>query len=248
MALSYNLAYHEIISVHPTRRQIFAGKSDSTFWNIWQWVTRKLILILWGVPSVVFKGEKYYFRVYVHFQGNANGLEPSWMLPHCIACFFCFWPIFQFNHFPSTARAFVDISCVRKYLDNLEVSNTSHVFYCWVHDTYKTVCFLIMEGIKYFSTDFVRKRERVTPKSYLPRKWNTFFSPKNFYFVQHVTLNSLVTLVTKDFLATSFAHQPNTSRPKCFKGLLPNQDQLFQGTSLSPCSCSPSTSFMQHGF
>ena len=38
MALSYNLGYHEIISVHPTRRQIFAGKTDSTFWNIWQWV------------------------------------------------------------------------------------------------------------------------------------------------------------------------------------------------------------------
>ena len=38
MALSYNLAYQEIISVHPTRRQIFAGKTDSTFWNIWQWV------------------------------------------------------------------------------------------------------------------------------------------------------------------------------------------------------------------
>ena len=38
MALSCNLAYQEIISMHPTRRQIFAGKSDSTFWNIWQWV------------------------------------------------------------------------------------------------------------------------------------------------------------------------------------------------------------------
>ena len=38
MALSYNLAYQEIISVHPTRRQIFAGKTDLTFWNIWQWV------------------------------------------------------------------------------------------------------------------------------------------------------------------------------------------------------------------
>ena len=38
MALSYNLAYQEIISVNPTRRQIFAGKSDSTFWNILQWV------------------------------------------------------------------------------------------------------------------------------------------------------------------------------------------------------------------
>ena len=38
MTLSYNLAYQEIILVHPTRRQIFAGKSVSTFWNIWEWV------------------------------------------------------------------------------------------------------------------------------------------------------------------------------------------------------------------
>ena len=36
MALSYNLGYHESISVHPTRRQIFAGKPYSTFPNIWQ--------------------------------------------------------------------------------------------------------------------------------------------------------------------------------------------------------------------
>ena len=35
MTLSYNLAYQEIILVHPTRRQIFAGKPYSTFWNIW---------------------------------------------------------------------------------------------------------------------------------------------------------------------------------------------------------------------
>ena len=38
MALSYNLGYQEIILVHPTRRQIFAGKPYSTFWNIWEWV------------------------------------------------------------------------------------------------------------------------------------------------------------------------------------------------------------------
>ena len=31
MALSYNLGYQESISVHPTRRQISAGKPDSTF-------------------------------------------------------------------------------------------------------------------------------------------------------------------------------------------------------------------------
>ena len=44
MALSYNLAYQEIISVNPTRRQIFAGKTDSTFPNNWQWV----IYCLWA--------------------------------------------------------------------------------------------------------------------------------------------------------------------------------------------------------
>ena len=38
MALSYNLVHQEIISVHPTRCQIFAGKTDLAFWNIWQWV------------------------------------------------------------------------------------------------------------------------------------------------------------------------------------------------------------------
>ena len=34
MALLLYLAYQEIISVHPTRRPIFAGKPYSTFWNI----------------------------------------------------------------------------------------------------------------------------------------------------------------------------------------------------------------------
>ena len=38
MALSYNLGYQDSILVHPTRRQIFAGKPYSTFPNIWEWV------------------------------------------------------------------------------------------------------------------------------------------------------------------------------------------------------------------
>ena len=38
MAFSYSLGYQESISVHPTRRQIFAGKPDSTFPNIWEWL------------------------------------------------------------------------------------------------------------------------------------------------------------------------------------------------------------------
>ena len=38
MALSYNLGYQESISVHPTRRQYFAGKPYSNFPNIWEWL------------------------------------------------------------------------------------------------------------------------------------------------------------------------------------------------------------------
>ena len=42
MALSYNLGYRESISVHPTRRQNFAGKVYSNFPNIWEWVISHL--------------------------------------------------------------------------------------------------------------------------------------------------------------------------------------------------------------
>ena len=42
MPLSYNLAYQEIILVHPTRRQIFTGKPYATFWNIWEWVIPRI--------------------------------------------------------------------------------------------------------------------------------------------------------------------------------------------------------------
>ena len=38
MALSYNLGYQKSISVHPTRRQNFAGKVYSNFPNIWEWL------------------------------------------------------------------------------------------------------------------------------------------------------------------------------------------------------------------
>ena len=49
MALSYNLGYQESISVHPTRRQNFAGKVYLVFPNIWEWVVGSL----WrGTPSI----------------------------------------------------------------------------------------------------------------------------------------------------------------------------------------------------
>ena len=45
MALSYNLGYQESISVHPTRRQNFAGKPYSIFPNIWEWLI--YVIISW---------------------------------------------------------------------------------------------------------------------------------------------------------------------------------------------------------
>ena len=56
MALSFNLGYQESISVHPTRRQNFAGKVYSNFPNIWEWLVWKfskqeLILTVISTPS-----------------------------------------------------------------------------------------------------------------------------------------------------------------------------------------------------
>ena len=38
MTLSYRLGYLETILVHPKTRQGFAGKTNSTFYNIWDLV------------------------------------------------------------------------------------------------------------------------------------------------------------------------------------------------------------------
>ena len=72
---------------------------------------------------------------------------------------------FQARSGPSlTFLVFANIQTIWKFQIHLQV------FYCWVHDTYKRVCSLIMEGIKYFLTDFVRESEGVTSKSFLLRK------------------------------------------------------------------------------
>ena len=68
MALSYNLDYQESISVHPTRRQNFAGKPYSTFWNIWEWVICTLTTV-WATqcmhPSIKQKSsENYGIRIH----------------------------------------------------------------------------------------------------------------------------------------------------------------------------------------
>ena len=53
MALSYNLGYQESSSVHPTRRQNFAGKVYSNFPNIWEWGISMIVekLILYCTPQ-----------------------------------------------------------------------------------------------------------------------------------------------------------------------------------------------------
>ena len=46
MALNYNLGYQVSISVHPTGRQIFAGKPYSTFPNIWHPLIYQLCIVV----------------------------------------------------------------------------------------------------------------------------------------------------------------------------------------------------------
>ena len=64
MTLSYNLAYQEIILVHPTRRQIFAGKPYSTFWNIWD-------LFMYSIVHLI-KMWKMLFEISTHSLCNAQ--------------------------------------------------------------------------------------------------------------------------------------------------------------------------------
>ena len=70
MALSYNLGYQESISVHPTRRQNFAGKPYSNFPNIWQW----LIYLSQLVPVC----GKYIFLYFSYFQTPDPWFPPKY--------------------------------------------------------------------------------------------------------------------------------------------------------------------------
>ena len=58
---SFKMSYLEPILVHPVRRQNFAGKSDSTFWNIWDWV-----IYSWIWDFTVFELNKIPKAPYLH--------------------------------------------------------------------------------------------------------------------------------------------------------------------------------------
>ena len=62
MAISYNLGYQEGISVHPTRRQIFAGKPYSTFPNIWEWVIYTNTVQVYIYKYSHFEFSRYWLR------------------------------------------------------------------------------------------------------------------------------------------------------------------------------------------
>ena len=58
MTLSYHLGYLETILVRSTRRQSFAGKTDSTFYNIWDLVISGEIIFSIRALKIGSEGDK----------------------------------------------------------------------------------------------------------------------------------------------------------------------------------------------
>ena len=119
MALSYNLAYQEIISVHPTRRQIFADKSDSVFWNIWQWVIYKLINIL----KYKCKDRPHHdLRLQVNCTDRGRGLKAA----------FIFKPLSEkiepFGIFPGVHHHYHSQKCCQMIPVMIIINNTNCIF------------------------------------------------------------------------------------------------------------------------
>ena len=91
MALSYNLGYQESISVHPTRRQNFAGKVYSNFPNIWEWLVHTSeedrsqifyasLLILYVRPSL----SNTWMDWFAFFQPGRKFFENSKLVSRCL--------------------------------------------------------------------------------------------------------------------------------------------------------------------
>ena len=104
MTLNYHLGYLETILVHPTRRQSFSGKSDSTFYNIWNlviWNTSVFLYQLfwggsvqkssctWGCIILVGESSAQILPTCnaAHFAGHTGGKQS----PNCIMAH-TFWP------------------------------------------------------------------------------------------------------------------------------------------------------------
>ena len=72
---TYNLGYQKSISVHPTRRQNFAGKVYSVFPNIWEWVINR-----WELWSSQALRSSWLWRLFV-FSGEQKSPEMKKNLP-----------------------------------------------------------------------------------------------------------------------------------------------------------------------
>ena len=96
MALSYNLGYQESISVHLTRRQIFAGKPYLTFPNIWEWLilTLKLMSTL-TLHLQAHSSASQEWSLQLHFLRSSTGLFLHQKKKSQQIC------IFHFGHWPA---------------------------------------------------------------------------------------------------------------------------------------------------
>ena len=77
MTLSYNLAYQEIILVHPTGRQIFAGKPYFTFWNIWEWVIYRHTSLVLTQFHLKPSSTKLYWPSTTKYQPVRSHIDPA---------------------------------------------------------------------------------------------------------------------------------------------------------------------------
>ena len=80
MALSYNLGYQESISLHPTRRQNFAGKPYSNFPNIWEWLLYFHFYFLQELKTKKRKNDQcVWFHLFCQ-TGDKRGVLYSWAI------------------------------------------------------------------------------------------------------------------------------------------------------------------------
>ena len=116
MALSYNLGYQESISVHPTRRQNFAGKVYSNFLNIWEWLVYRVIISKVGCQ--LWRWEGYIAQKTAHHCRNS-------LLAFVIA--FSYEIVFVFSPFPAFPGEIGHIHVAIPYVHSIGATVGHHI-------------------------------------------------------------------------------------------------------------------------
>ena len=124
MALSYNLGYQESISVHPTRRQIFAGKPYSTFANIWEWVISCLQEEILQTLDLLKQSIKSIHR-WTSGMVKAHDHLPNLRKPQNLAL----WRLPGHTRY-ITLREFIRLSMYEHWYIRMGVSNSMIGFHC----------------------------------------------------------------------------------------------------------------------